>query len=360
MRTLRPPFVLLANHVNFWDPFFIAFAFSHPIHFIAADGNFRSRLMRTFMRAAGTVPKAKVRTDMDTIRTLRTLVSGGHAVGFFPEGQRTWDGAGRPFLPGTEKLIRILGVPVVAVRLKGAYLSFPRWARTVRRGRLEIEPRLVCTAGDLARISRQDLGERLDASLRFDENLWRAESGLRFRGRHRAERAETVLFLCDRCGAWDTLRSHENTLRCSACGTETWFSSSGLLYRSPALPSPQHISDWNNLQIRELHHRLKNDPEGSSGCPALPFSTPHAVLLTGYRTRPLRFRGVFQVELTREELRIGQDTTIPVREISGINVQFTHQLEFYAQRRLYVLRVTPPGPSAYRFEQTILACHYTG
>ncbi|TVR69150.1 MAG: 1-acyl-sn-glycerol-3-phosphate acyltransferase [Spirochaetaceae bacterium] len=360
---MRPPFVVLSNHANFWDPFLVAFAFRHPVHLIAADGNYRSRIMRFLMGLAGTVPKAKSRNDMESIRAMQALVRNGNAVGFFPEGQRTWDGRSRALLPGTEKLVRILGVPVVAVRLKGAYLSKPRWAVSFRRGLLEIELTTLFSGAEVKTGGRRELALGIEKALFFDDNRWQEEHRLLFVGRNRAGGAGTVLFFCPSCGGWDTFESRGEIARCGACGTETYFLPSGTLQGGPF----RRLPEWNEFQLQTLRNAVRGDRERPDGEHSpLPCVSPAATLFTGHRSRPLRSWGTVRAELTREHLTLTASATrktlapgctrrIGVKEISGLTVQYTHQLEFYAGGRLYVLRIRPPGPSAYRFEQTILA-----
>lgn len=377
LRCMRPPFVVVSNHANFWDPFLVAFAFRSPVHLIAADGNYRSRVMRFLMGLAGAIPKAKSRNDMESIRTMQALVRDGHAIGFFPEGQRTWDGRTRPLLPGAEKLVRILGAPVVAVRLKGAYLSKPRWATSFRRGTVEVELKLLFSRSDLISLPRRELADGIEAALNHDDHRWQEERRQRagralFVGRDRARGAEQVLFLCPSCGGWDTFVSRGEILQCTVCRAGTYFAPSGMLYGQRF----RRLADWNEFQLQRLRAALGDDKtiedrRTDNGAPLpLPCIAGDVTLLTGHRSRPLRYWGHVRLELTADNLTISfpatdsgtsrspehPPRTIPLREITGLTVQYTRRLEFYSGGRLHVLRINPPGPSAYRIEQTILYC----
>lgn len=151
---LKPPLVILPNHVNFWDPFLVGLTMRYPIYYVAADGNFRSTLMRFLLPKVGGIPKAKARNDMESIRTLQALIARRRAIVLFAEGQRNWDGVSRPVMSGTDKLVRLLGAPVLAVRLRGAYLATPRWARNLRRGPVIIEKELILTPEELRQLPR--------------------------------------------------------------------------------------------------------------------------------------------------------------------------------------------------------------
>jgi len=356
---VRPPYAVLANHVNFWDPFLVAMPFGPPVHFIAADGNFRGHIMRRLMAFAGTVPKAKARNDLESIRALQRLIREGKIIGIFPEGQRSWDGTSRSVLSGTPKLVRLLQAPVVSVRLRGGYLSMPRWTHTLRKGELHLDVQTILTRGEIRNLPREEVFRRIADSVTHNETEWQRETGLLFIHPRRAEHAETALFRCPSCGGWDTLHSNGNTLTCGTCGYATWFAPSGTLYEvAPDGTRRYHrygsVAAWNAAQLTELNRQL-DDPQGP-----LPLVIDDADLLTGYRSRVLYPHGSVAISLTRDALTLtsvgtGRAQQIPVDTISGIHVQYAHQLEFYSRGRLYVLRMKRPGDSAYRLEETVLA-----
>ncbi|MDA3947822.1 MAG: lysophospholipid acyltransferase family protein [Spirochaeta sp.] len=362
-RALRPPYVVLANHVNFWDPFLVAMPFGPPVHFIAADGNFRGHLMRRLMVFAGTIPKAKAKNDLESIRTLQRFIAERKVVGIFPEGQRSWDGTSREVLPGTPKLIRLLGAPVVSVILRGGYLSTPRWTKRLHRGVLELSVTTVLTREEISHLSKEEVTHRIASSVTHDESQWQRATGALFFDPRRAEHIETALFLCPECGSWDALRSHGATFTCTVCGARTWHAPSGALYHVAATPpqarhhahSYHHhrfptVAAWNAWQLQRLREDIAApDPA------ALPYRVPAADFLTGFRSRVLRPRGTVALELSREHLRLTAALALPVAELTAIHVQYAHQLEFYHRGRLYVLRMRRPEDSAYRLEETVLA-----
>ncbi|MFA7566270.1 MAG: lysophospholipid acyltransferase family protein [Alkalispirochaeta sp.] len=393
---LRPPFVVLANHVNFWDPFLVAMPFGPPVHFIAADGNSRGQVMRILMALAGTIPKAKAKNDLESIRTLQLLIRHRKIVGIFPEGQRSWDGTSRPVLPGTPKLVRLLGAPVVSVRLKGGYLSQPRWAHNIRRGILDLHVTTVVTADEVKKLGKTDVTERIAHSVDHSETDWQRTTGRLFIHPRRAEHIEKALFYCPDCGAWGTIRSEQAEFQCTSCESRSWIAPSGKIYaihNSAGLRyrhrTPDSVSAWNTLQRSALERSIATlaDPVEPTGLTSptdttspLPVVVPSADFLTGYRSRPLSSHGTATVELTARHFTItpaaaapsrrniptpapsgaaattvtGATISIPVNEITAIHVQYSQQLEFYWRRRLYVLRMKRPEDSAYRLEETVL------
>ncbi|HKK49860.1 MAG TPA: lysophospholipid acyltransferase family protein, partial [Alkalispirochaeta sp.] len=211
------PMLLLANHVNFWDPFLLAFGMRTPIRFLAADGNFRTRGMRILMTAMGAIPKAKARTDMESLRTLQREIANGEIVALFPEGQRTWDGRPRAIPPATAKLARILGAPVVVAEIRGGYLSKPRWATCRRRGRIEIHVGTVVRPTEFTSLPGSVLHTRIARALAWNDHHWQRGPEERFRGDRPAEGVEHAIYWCPACDRWGTIRAAGHRIHCTVC-----------------------------------------------------------------------------------------------------------------------------------------------
>jgi len=353
---LKPPLVILPNHVNFWDPFLVGLTMRYPIYYVAADGNFRSTLMRFLLPKVGGIPKAKARNDMESIRTLQALIVRRRAIVLFAEGQRNWDGVSRPVMSGTDKLVRLLGAPVLAIRLRGAYLATPRWARNLRRGPVIIEKELILTPEELRRLPRSEIEGRINAAIAVDETAWQRRSGHLYHSPRRAEHLEWAIFHCPACGTDGSIRSRGNEFFCSVCGETHWIAPSGRLYRrepvigftAPRLPD---IHTWNDLQREVLRNRLTEAVRDRRGDI---LTVDRCLYSRGYRSRALRRQGHVSIRIDWDRIVIDPPgTEIPIDRISGVHVQYIEQLEFYANRRLHVFRILEPHDSAYRIERTL-------
>lgn len=356
-RTLRPPLVILPNHVNFWDPFLVGLTMPYPIYYVAADGNFRSTLMRLLLPLAGAIPKAKARNDMESIRVLQALIARREAVVLFAEGQRNWDGVSRPVMSGTDKLVRLLGAPVLAVRLRGAYLATPRWARNLRRGPVIVEKELILTREDLRSLPLDAIRQRIDAAITVNETDWQRGSGFLYHSRRRAEHLEWAIFHCPSCGADGSIRSTGNEFYCTECGETHWIAPSGRLYRrDPAIgftgPRVPDLHAWNLRQLTVLRERLaaavRDRQRGI-------LTVERCLYLRGYRSRALHRHGHVALRLDWDRLVINPlGIEMPIARISGVHVQYIEQLEFYAEGTLHVFRIKKPHDSAYRIEQSLV------
>ena len=116
LERVAPPYIVVANHVSFWDPFWVNSFIRHPIQFVASDNLFRTFPLGFAMRLLGAIPKTKLMNDPETVRHIYRVLAGGGVVGLFPEGSRTNDGRLSPLVPAVARLLRRLKVPVIAAR----------------------------------------------------------------------------------------------------------------------------------------------------------------------------------------------------------------------------------------------------
>ena len=87
IQELKPPYVILANHVNTFDPLFIGREIPHPVYYVASDANFRSKILNFVFSLVGTIPKTKAQSDTDSIRHIMDTVKKRTASsGFSPKG----------------------------------------------------------------------------------------------------------------------------------------------------------------------------------------------------------------------------------------------------------------------------------
>ena len=95
LKGLDPPFVVLCNHVSFYDFYYMtelmknykpAYIINH--HITSAP------VLRHLSKKAGMIPKKMFYPDTAAVKMLRTLRA-GYPVVVFPEGRLSIDGAGK-------------------------------------------------------------------------------------------------------------------------------------------------------------------------------------------------------------------------------------------------------------------------
>jgi len=119
---LNGPLILITNHVNLVDPFFLLFAFPRWINFMAKEELFRSPFLRFWLRFAGSIPisrDGKVTEKQKTLKSARDALQRGLILGMFPEGGRSHDGKLKKGKPGSAVIALKTNVPLLPVGIIG-------------------------------------------------------------------------------------------------------------------------------------------------------------------------------------------------------------------------------------------------
>lgn len=131
--------LIACNHVSYIDPPVICSGISHRlIHFLARDTLFRTRIGGWFMRGVQCVPIDRTRGDVGALRKGISILKSGETLALFPEGTRSPDGELKPAKDGVGFLIAKAGMPVVPAYVDGSYKAFPKGAKWVRPGKVQV------------------------------------------------------------------------------------------------------------------------------------------------------------------------------------------------------------------------------
>lgn len=115
----RGPYVIVANHINWKDPPWIAFAFDLAVRYMAKRELFGVLILGGILRAIGCFPVRRGESDRQALLTALRVLDAGQPLGFFPEGTRSRDGRLRRARPGISFLARRSRAPFVPVAVTG-------------------------------------------------------------------------------------------------------------------------------------------------------------------------------------------------------------------------------------------------
>ena len=247
------PVLLVPNHVNSWDPLLVSMSLKDKqTYFVASEHIFRKGfLSKLLIWLVGPIPMRKGSPGTDTVRTCLRHLKAGRSVCIFAEGEQSWDGRNNPLSPAIGKLAKISGASLVTYRLEGSYLSKPRWADTVRRGRVYGHPVKVYSPEVLRTMSPEEIAEAIGNDIH--EDAWERQKTDRteYKGKDLAFGLERALYLCPSCKKTGTLKTQGSILSCS-CGLEITYRPDGFF--EPATPF-SNISEWEDWQKRTLKER---------------------------------------------------------------------------------------------------------
>lgn len=245
VKNLKPPYLLLSNHIGYWDPFVVGSLLPHYTRFVSSDAAFRNPKIRFFLKGLGTIPKKKNIRDSKVIRDIVNVIQQGDSVGIFPEAVRNWAGITQPIDRSIAKLIKMLDVPVITPVMKGMNLFNPRWSKKLRKARVDIEYSLLFKTGDTKNMSVDEVLSNLRDALQHDEIEWQRQTNVKIKSSKRAEHISHALYICPECSAIDSFNCKENNFKCIKCGYDIHIDKYGFFQRiSEGKLHFENIRDW--------------------------------------------------------------------------------------------------------------------
>lgn len=213
-----PPYLIVANHGTFFDPWIVGGYSRFPVGLMTNDDAFREgKITPWYLKNVGAFPKKKGASDYRAIKKTLELLQNGIPVCIFPEGQTTWDGETQLLYPGLEKLLKRAGCPLVAVRLQGNFLTKPWWATSMRSGRILVTVKIY-SPEEIANLSNEELFNTIKASIYQNDIKDPENLAVPFSGKNLAHGLERLVWICLGCGAEDTLVTNGDYVTCSECG----------------------------------------------------------------------------------------------------------------------------------------------
>lgn len=243
-----PPFIFMGNHSHSDDPFMAGGFLNHAVNYMAniAGGTYLQRKLASLMGIYG---KKKGAPDIASLRHTIELLKGGHSIGIFPEGDRSWDGETAEFIPGSISIAKKYKIPLRLARLQGNYLTFPRWANTRRRGKVKIDFYTI-SKEEIERTPLEELRSKVKSILYNNDIKNPLNQKVKFTGDDLASGIEHLLWICPACGRQDTIRGRGDDIHCDSCG-KNW-NLDGSLKIFPAGIQGEDLKDWADWQRKEI------------------------------------------------------------------------------------------------------------
>lgn len=256
----KGPAIVLCNHGSFID-FLYAAALLRKCdpHFVIARLYFYHKTLGTLLKKLGGFPKSMFANDMESTRNcLRVLRDGGVLV-MMPEARLSTVGCFEDIQDRTYSFLKKVGVPVYTVKLCGDYLASPKWGSGVRFGSVvEAELDVLFTAEQLTQLSPEEIGERVEQRLQYDELAWlESRPKQRYRSRRLAEGLENILTICPICGGKYTITTKGRTVSCERCGKLTELDDR---YAFTGDFQFQNFVQWYHWQKEQLRQQIAADP----------------------------------------------------------------------------------------------------
>lgn len=260
------PVLLISNHATNWDPLLVAMSLKgKQMYYVASEHIFRMGLITRILNwLLAPIPRPKASSGADTAWTCIRHLRAGRSICLFAEGECCWDGRSAAVFPATGKLAKLSRATLVTYRLEGGYLTFPRWARRRRRGRMLGHPVHIYPPEQLKAMTPEEIEEAINRDIYEDAWKRQAEDPVEFRCSAPAEGLERGLYLCPECGRISTLQTRGDRIFCG-CGFSVRYTATGSF--SPETPFA-NFAEWDAFQrdrLRRLDFQRPAPSEPNEG-----------------------------------------------------------------------------------------------
>ncbi|GAA4670317.1 lysophospholipid acyltransferase family protein [Frondihabitans cladoniiphilus] len=141
----RGPVILVSNHRSLIDSFFIPLIVRRQVTFLAAKNYFDGRgpggaFVRGFLLGVGMLPidRSGGNASRASLDTGIQALTEGKALGIYPEGTRSPDGALHRGRTGVARLVFASGVTVVPIAIRGTENILPKGAKFPRFAKVSL------------------------------------------------------------------------------------------------------------------------------------------------------------------------------------------------------------------------------
>ena len=258
MEGLKPPYLLLSNHMYFIDFQISAIAtWPHRVNNIATiDGYYRRPFLMEWL---GCLCKRKFTTDMTLLRSAKKVLHEyGDVLCMYPEARYSPIGTTAILPDSLAKMAKKQGVPVVVMIHHGNYLHTPFWNyRKKRKVPLYTTMTQILTAEEVQRLSVEEIGAAIKEAMTYDEYKWQKEQNIHITEPYRAEGLHKVLYQCPHCLAESRMNSKGSVLYCEECGKRWEMDTLGQLHALEGETEFSHIPDWFEWQRAQVRAQLE-------------------------------------------------------------------------------------------------------
>lgn len=257
MEELKPPYILLSNHMHFVDFELAAHAtWPHPVSNVV---NIDGYVIKGFLLEwIGAIATRKFTNDLALVRSIRHVIKRGDVLAMYPEARYTPCGT-RAFLPDSlGKLVRMNKVPVVAVVHRGNHLHAPFWnVKHKRKVPMHTTAKLILKPEEIAKMSVEEINARIRQELDYDEYRYQKDNGILIRESYRAEGLHKVLYQCPHCKSEFEMDSEGSELFCRSCGKRWFWHEDGRLEATEGETEFDHIPDWFEWERQQVREEIE-------------------------------------------------------------------------------------------------------
>ena len=244
MEGLKPPYMILSNHMSFVDFELVAMA-THPKkvnNVVNIDGFYMRPWLLEWI---GAICTRKFTTDLHLVKSIKKVLQRGDILCMYPEARYSPAGTTSYLPESLGALVRLCRVPVVVAIHRGNYLHAPFWDfRHKRRVPLHTTLTLTLTPEQIKGMTTAEVNEVLSRAFEYDDYRYQKENGLLITEPNRARGMHKILYQCPHCMSEVGMASEGSEIFCRDCGKRWTLLEDGTLKANEGETEFTHVPDW--------------------------------------------------------------------------------------------------------------------
>ena len=257
MEGLKPPYMVLSNHMDFIDFELVSHVtYPHRVNNVVnVDGFYKRAWLLELIGAIGT---RKFATDIHLVRSIMKVFERGDVLCMYPEACYSPCGVQSYLPPALGMLIKKAKVPVVTVVHKGNHLHSPFWNITKKKNvPLHTTATKILTPEMIESMSIDEINALVRASLDYDEYKYQRKNNILITEPYRAEGLHKVLYQCPHCKKEHKMASKGTEIFCTECGKRWTWQENGYLVANDGITEFEHIPDWFIWQKEQVRDQIE-------------------------------------------------------------------------------------------------------
>lgn len=253
--------IILCNHESIYDFMPIFSVVPTKAHMVMSSSILRSLPIYGLAVKCGVIGKNQFSTLPTDLKKMKAVLDDNKTLCLFPSGLMPEGGVPTPTPKATAKAIKWFGVDVYVAKLRGAYLTKPKWSSVSRKGKSSIEIYKIISASDLSNFTLEQTQNLIESHLDFDAYRNNDIDKIPFKNGDNIVGLENVLYVCPHCKKEFTVKpQNENVLTCAECGYSVKSDEFGILHQNGSLPLIyKYVSDWFRFVEQEEQTKVLND-----------------------------------------------------------------------------------------------------
>ena len=264
----KEPALFLMNHSSFLDLEIASYLLQkRPFHIVCTNDGFVGK--EGLMRWIGCIPTKKFITDVRLVKDMNYVIKNYQSsILMYPEASYSFDGTQTPLPHSLGKCIKMLKIPVVMIKTKGAFLRDPLYnALQIRKVNVSAKVEYLLSKEQIETLSAKEINEMLAKQFTYDHFKTQAEEKICVDEPFRADGLHRVLYKCFHCGSEEHMHGEGITITCRNCGTKHELTEYGMLRMTEKLQGEEeptdtgrfrYVTDWYRWQRECVRQELLN------------------------------------------------------------------------------------------------------